>query len=118
MELQWMPGPTDEARALQLNQCELLDAFYDTWNTLAAQLGRGNLEAIHAHPDYQAAKARYEASVSELEEMLGPDAHCNSVDAELWSSFSDCYKADKGLRPRWHMTRAQVQAYFRTPQTA
>lgn len=106
---EWMPGPTDEARALQHAQTVVLDEQYAVWRALAAQFPAAAHAAINAHPEHQAAVARYEATVAQLEALLGPDVHCNWVDCELWSCFSDWYKSEEGFRPRLHMTRAQVK---------
>lgn len=114
MDVSDMPGPTDEARALQLKQYAVYDRIGTVWDTLASQLGRDNHEAIRMYPEYLQVLADYDASVAELEALLGPDAHCNHVDSELWSLFSDCYKSEAGFRPRMHVTRAQAQAYFKT----
>jgi hypothetical protein len=114
-----MPGPTQEARVLQHQQYAALDAMYEAWNAARAKhdFVQG---AEDAEPAYIASKAAYEASVRALETLLGEDAPCNFVDADLWSAFSDCYKDDAGFRPRFHRTRQQVLDYFerRRKQTA
>lgn len=106
---EWMPGPTEEARDLQHAQTVALDEQYAVWRALAAQFPSAAHAAITTHPEYQAAVAKYEATVAELEALLGPDAHCHWVDCELWSHFSDWHKSEEGFRPRAHMTRAQVK---------
>lgn len=114
MNIQLMPGPTDEARGLQLAQSDALEAFYDACMALEQQLGHQNRDAILADPRYTDALAKYDATVAQLEALLGPDAHCNFVDMELWGQFSDWYKSEEGFRPRGHMTRAQVKAALST----
>lgn len=109
MDITWMPGPTDEARELQLAQANALDAVYDSMRSVDL-LNANAREALKANPEYQAARARYEQTVQQLQALLGPDAHCNCVDCELWSFYSDCFKSDHGFRPREHMTRADVKA--------
>lgn len=115
-QLEHMPGPSDEARALQLQQCQAREALYDAWNDAYAKTDYKDSEAAHQDAAYVAAKAAYEATVTALEALLGPDAHCNAVDTDLWSLFSDCYKDDAGFRPRFHQTRTQVQEYLARPQ--
>lgn len=107
-----MPGPTDAARALQLKQYIAADAMYEAWNNARAKHNYANDAAVNSEPEYVAGKAAYEATVTELAALLGPDAHCNFVDCDLWSMFSDCYKDENGFRPRFHKTRQDVQAYF------
>lgn len=114
LDITWMPGPTDEARALQLKQCELYDAMYDVLNAVRQRIGyEAPFEQAAQDPSFVAAKAAYDASVVELQALLGENAHCNEVDTDLWSSFSDCYKSEHNFRPRGqHWTRAQVLKWF------
>jgi hypothetical protein len=107
-----MSGPSDEARALQLQQYKATDAFYEVWSAVERRHGPNSLDTIRADPEYVAARTAYESTVTQLSQLLGSDAHCNHVDCDLWSLFSDCYKSDNNCRPRMHMTRAAVQAYF------
>jgi len=109
LKIEWMPGPTDEARALQLAQSIALDEQYALLNELSAQFLPEFRDAAYVHPTYLAALAKYEATVAELEALLGPDAHCTWVDCELWSHFSDWHKSEEGFRPYGHLTRAQVK---------
>ena len=106
MELKWMPGPTDEARLLQQQQCIAYDRMY----------GAMNYESKPGTNDYgpktEIAKAAYEETVSALVALLGEDAHCSEVDTDLFSAYSDFYKSDAGFRPRHHATRADVKNYF------
>lgn len=104
MELEYMPGPTPEAKALQLKQCELLDAFYDARARQPDSKDNG--------PEATAALAAYEASVAELTALLGPDAPCYAVDTDLWSLFSDLHKDDVGIRPRSGYTVPEVKAWI------
>lgn len=110
MDIHMMPGPTDAARELQLTQSNALDAFYDVCMALEQTLGHENRDAIRAAPEYTAALAAYESTVAQLQALLGPDAHCNFVDCELWGQFSDLFKSEHGFRPRQHLSRAQVKA--------
>ncbi len=114
LDITWMPGPTDEARALQLKQCQLNDTRYDVLNDIRSRIGYdAPFEQAAQDSGYIAAKAAYEASVVELQALLGENAHCNEVDCDLWSSFSDCYKSEYNFRPRGqHWTRAQVLKWF------
>lgn len=112
MDIAMMPGPTDEARVLQLAQSQALEAFYDTCMDLEQRLGRKNVDELREEPEYVTALAKYDATVAQLEALLGPNAHCNSVDAELWSQFSDFFKSENGFRPKSHFSRAQVKAAF------
>ena len=38
--------------------------------------------------------------------------HCNEANPELFSEFSDCYKSDHGVRPRFFITEEGVRAWF------
>jgi len=107
-----MPGPTDDARVLQLKQYEAADAMYEAWNKARAKFNYANDAPVDTDPEYVASKAAYEVTVTELLALLGADAHCNFVDCDLWSAFSDCYKSENGFRPRFHKTRQEVQEYF------
>lgn len=60
------------------------------------------VEALHA----------YDRMVEELEELLGPDAHANQVDPDLFSLFSDLWKDEYGSRPRHHITRIQARRWI------
>lgn len=57
-------------------------------------------------------RTAYATLVGIAKSVLGPEAHCNDVDPDLWQAFSDCYKSDNGFRPRSWMTAAEVEAYF------
>lgn len=57
-------------------------------------------------------RTAYATLVGIAKSVLGPEAHCNDVDPDLWQAFSDCYKADNGFRPRSWMTAAECEAYF------
>lgn len=112
LKLSDFPGPTDQARELQSRQYDLLRAMYDAWNDAYAAQSVKDYGAARQDPVYQQARAAYDASVSELTALLGEDAHCNNVDCDLFSLYSDLYKDDAGFRPRHHITRAQVQAWL------
>jgi hypothetical protein len=60
----------------------------------------------------EAWRERYATLVGIAKSVLGPEAHCNDVDPDLFSAFSDCYKSDNGIRPRFWMTVAEVEAWF------
>lgn len=107
-----MPGPTDEARALQYKQYVACDAMYEVWNKVRAKYNYANDAPVNTDPEYVASKAAYEATVTELLALLGADAGCHLVDSDLWSAFSDCYKEESGFRPRFHQTRQDVEDYF------
>ncbi len=55
----------------------------------------------------------YDATVAELEALLGPDAECYEVDCDLWSNYNDWFKSENGVRPRFYITRASVLADYR-----
>ncbi len=107
----------EQAEALQQKQFAAREAMYDAWNDAVARFEYKDYDAAAKDPEHLKAKAAYEATVAELEALLGPNAHCNAVDCDLWSLFSDCYKDDAGFRPRFHQTRAEVQAYLAQPRT-
>jgi hypothetical protein len=54
----------------------------------------------------------YATLVGIAKSVLGPEAHCNDVDPDLWSAYSDCYKDDAGFRPRGWTTAEEVERYF------
>lgn len=68
---------------------------------------RGANEAQHDE-----ALAAYAKTVEQLVELLGPEAHCSRVDADLWSQYSDLFKSVEGLRPPHHVTREQAKAWL------
>lgn len=57
-------------------------------------------------------RTQYTALVAVAKSVLGPEAHCNHVDPDLWEAYSDCYKSDNGFRPRGHVTAAEAAAWF------
>lgn len=101
-ETQAQPSSVGDSDALQAEQRAALDAMYDTLSDISDR----------QHPDCVAAVARYDASVAALESLLGVDAHCNQVDADLWGLYSDCFKSENGFRPRHHVTRAAAKDYL------
>ncbi|KWU23422.1 hypothetical protein [Burkholderia cenocepacia] len=104
-KIEHMRGPTPEAKALQLKQMELLDAFYDARNRQPREMeGNG--------PEAKAALAAYDQTVVELTAMLGAEAPVGAVDAELASTFSDIYKSETGFRPRGHFTAAYAREWL------
>lgn len=110
------PEQSAQALALREKQDAAREAMYDAWNAAVARFNYQGYNAAAKEPEVLKAQAAYDATVGELEALLGPDAHCNAVDCDLWSLFSDCYKNDTGFRPRFHQTRAQVQAYLAKPR--
>lgn len=110
------PEQSAQALALREKQDAAREAMYDAWNAAVARFNYHDYNAAAKKPEVLQAQAAYDATVAELEALLGPDAHCNAVDCDLWSLFSDCYKDDAGFRPRFHQTRAQVQAYLAKPR--
>lgn len=110
------PEQSAQALALREKQDAAREAMYDAWNAAVARFNYHGYNAAAKEPEVLQAQAAYDATVAELEALLGPDAHCNAVDCDLWSLFSDCYKDDAGFRPRFHQTRAQVQAYLAKPR--
>jgi hypothetical protein len=62
-------------------------------------------------------KAIYESTVRMLESIVGPDAHIGEVDQDLYGAFSDCYKGEIGCRPRFHISRKDVVAWFEDLQS-
>lgn len=108
-----MPGPSDEAKALQRQQLIACEAMYDALNEVRAESPGISYEDAYTHPKYLEKKAAYEGTVTALQTLLGDQAHCNYVDSNLWSTFSDCFKSDNGIRPRgMHYTRDAVLEYF------
>jgi hypothetical protein len=106
LTIEHMPGPTAEAKALQLKQWELLTAFYDARNAQPDGM-QGN------GPEATAALAAYDRSVAELEALLGPEASVQAVDCELGSTFSDVYKSEYGFRPRGHFSLTYVRDWLK-----
>lgn len=107
-----MPGPTDEAKTLQLKQYAAYDAMYGALNKLYAIHAELTSEIANADPEYSEKKQAYDDTVNQLKALLGPQAHCNQVDCDLWSAFSDIHKSEHGYRPRGHYTAAEVREQF------
>lgn len=122
LKLEDMPGPTDEARRLQHQQYGASDALYDALNAALARSDNPDRQAAYAaareDATFKARLADYEATVSALQALLGPQAHCCEVDSDLWSTYSDCYKSEHGIRPRFHRTPQQVREYLDVPRQA
>lgn len=116
LKVEDMLGPTDEARELQYKQYLASkvrsEVGHKVWRIARDNRTRNIDEAVASHPAVIAANDAYEATAQALMRLLGEDAHCNFVDRDLWSSFSDCYKEQSGFRPRFCQTREQVQDYF------
>ena len=91
-------------QALRQQQERAREAMYAALNSISAVAD----SARYTHPTFVQARNVYEATVSELAQLLGPEAHCAIVDCDKWSLFSDMYKDDSGSRPHGHFTVAQV----------
>lgn len=63
-------------------------------------------------PEVIACQRAYDHTVERLVQMLGEDAHCNLVDIELYSSFSDLHSSRRGCRPRHFVNRMDCRAYI------
>jgi hypothetical protein len=107
--LDMMAGPTDQARVLQLAQCVLADKFYEALRSVEKGLTH---EERYRAPAVVAARDTYEASVTELVALLGPNAECHQVDCDLWECFHNIYKDDVGCRPRAGWSLQGVKAYL------
>lgn len=101
---------------LQRQQVACRDRYYASfYEGEVAKMDRH--EALQA-PSVKAAQAAYDETVRQLDALLGPEAHCNRVDSDLWSTYSDAYKDTYGYRPRFHQTRAQVQCWLKLEDSA
>lgn len=108
IDMQWYPGPSDEARRLQLRQEWALEAYWDI-----RQSDNSRYESVEAQQTAATlAWNLYLCTVQQLLDLLGPDASAHQVDQDLWSSFSDCYKSETGVRPHFHISRNEVLAWF------
>lgn len=106
-QLSYFPGPSDEARRIQQRQTWAFEAICDIHCYSEIYASKADQEAALA-----TANQAYEATVAELEALLGPNAHCAEVDMELFSSYSDCYKSENDFRPRGYITRAGAKDWF------
>jgi hypothetical protein len=60
------------------------------------------------------ANAEYDANIERARELgLLPTMHCNAIDPDKFSLFSDCWKDQYGMRPRHHVTRSDVERFFK-----
>lgn len=108
--LAWVAEHLTERAVAQEAQRLAYDAMYEALHQVRATYPELSHKAVYAHPEYQAKKQAYEASVSRLEDLLGVEAHCSKVDMDLWNLYSDMYKDTHGFRPRgMHVTRAEAQ---------
>lgn len=94
----------EHVRLMQEEQGVVRSAIYDA-------MARGDESARD-----EACK-RYEAIVAELEDHLGPNAHCADVDCDLYGFYSDCYKDRNGFRPRGFVTRKEVLEWLDADRT-
>jgi hypothetical protein len=108
-----MPGPSDEAKALQFTQHAARDAMYQALNAVReANPGFSNQDA-RQHPRYLAAKQTYDRTVEQLVALLGPGVQCFMVDTDLWQEYLDWYKDEYGRRPFGaRITRDEVSQQF------
>lgn len=104
-----MPGPTDQARALQFEQTSLVERLYAAWHGLHSSL---TLEQSRSIPAVVEAQAAYNANVEALLALLGPNAMCHQVDSDLWECFHNVYKDDVGSRPYGAWPVHEVKAYL------
>lgn len=115
-QLEHMPGPTDEARALQLQQWNAYDEMYEALGEIRAENPGMNFLDAYKEPAYIEKKEAYQRTVDALHELLGPLAHCARVDTDLWSTFSDIHKSEFGCRPgHGHYTVGYVKEFLATP---
>ena len=68
--------------------------------------------AVKVAPVRWMATKAYQCTVQALLALMGEDAHCCEVDEDLWNVFSEVFKGDVGVRPRFHQTRADVKRYL------
>lgn len=61
---------------------------------------------------HEEALTAYVKTVEQLTALLGPEAHCASVDTDLWSEYSDLFKSIEECRPQHHVTRDQAKAWI------
>lgn len=114
--LSWVAAHLKQRAAAQEAQRLAYDAMYDALHRVRAENPELSHKAVYAHPDYQAKKHAYEATVAALETLLGVEAHCSQVDMDLWSLYSDMYKDTNGFRPRgMYVTRAEAQKRLANP---
>ena len=75
----------------------------------------------HALGNRNGARRDYERTKRwALMQKLGDVLHCNCIDPNLFSMFSDWYKEEHGFRPRgaeWTYTRCRKHWELRTQQT-
>lgn len=105
LRVEYMPGPSPEARALQFEQHKAYDALCEAHLKVEHEGERFRLDVIMARVDY-------DRTVTELVALLGDEVHCNLVDTELFGEFFDYYNDVVGLRPRQHITRQGVLTWL------
>jgi hypothetical protein len=66
--------------------------------------------------DYELARAAYTDTVDALKIVLGPDAHCNEVDIDLYSEFVECFEERVGWKPRGFIDVAGAMDYINQPR--
>jgi hypothetical protein len=108
-----MPGPSDDAKALQFNQHVARDAMYRALNDVREDNPGFTNQEAREHPLYLAAKQAYDRTVEQLLTLLGPDVQCFMVDTDLWQEYSDWFKDAYGHRPFGaRITRDEVRQQF------
>lgn len=112
LSIEHMPGP-DNARELQLQQCRTAEKIFSTVLHLQETKPGLTTPQAYASPEVVAIQKEYDQTVADLEALLGPEAHCNAVDCERWSTYSDWFKCEHGFRPRMHVTRADATKELR-----
>lgn len=100
-----MPGPSPEAKVLQHAQM----TAYNAWCTARNAARIANRETS---TEAEMARKAYDETVVQLVALLGAEAQCHEVDSELFSEFSDFYKDVVGCRPRFPITRKEVQNWI------
>jgi hypothetical protein len=108
-----MPGPNDEAKALQFKQHVARDAMYQALNDVRQENPGFTNQDARQHPRYQDAKHAYDRTVEQLLALLGPGVPCFMVDNDLWQEYSDWYKDEYRCRPFGaRITRDEVHQQF------
>jgi hypothetical protein len=108
-----MPGPTSEARLLQIKQHLARDTMYRTLNDVREKHPHLTNQDARRQPRFQAAKQAYDHTVDQLLVLLGPSVPCFMVDLDQWLEYSDWYKSAYGCRPFGaRITRDEIQQQF------
>lgn len=65
-----------------------------------------------------AALAEYEANLASLTGDQKARWHANIVDPDKFSLYSDLYKDENGIRPRFHVTIAEIEKWLEARRSA